>query len=173
MAQAPSSASARPATATPATARGSRWRWLLFGLCGGLAFGITHRLLSLQLEAPWRNTQPFGVKATPGTSLEALRQRFGGDGKALRGNLELLELEQQRQHQAHEDAQRLQSLEEQDRLDRERQQRELEQAGPGSLQELPAGSPAPTAEPAPLPPSPALAPPPAPPAPPAPAPLQP
>ena len=144
-------------------------RWLLLGFCGGVAFGLTHRLLSVQLKVPWSNTQPFGVKATPGTSLEVLRQRFGGEGKALRGNLELLELEQQRLRQASEDAKRLRSLEEQDRRDRERQQRELDQAGQGTLPELPSEAHSPTPEPTGN--DPALTP--LPPLPPAPAPLQP
>ncbi|MFN9693121.1 MAG: hypothetical protein ACK550_04880 [Synechococcaceae cyanobacterium] len=134
---------------------GWSWRrWLLLGFCGGIAFGITHRLLSLQFNVPWRNTQPFGVKATPGTGLESLRQRFGGEGKALRGNLEQIELEQQRQRQQQEEAKRLQSLEQQDRLDRERQQRELDQAGQTPLPELPAEPPSPAPEPPPYEPTP-------------------
>ena len=147
MAQAPSTAAVSPVQASSPLAGWSWRRWLLLGFCGGVAFGLTHRLLSLQLEVPWRNTQPFGVKATPGTGLEALRQLFGGEGKALRGNLELIELEQQRQRQASEEAKRLRDLEQQDRRDRERQQRELDQAGQGTLPELPPESHSPAPEP--------------------------
>jgi hypothetical protein len=149
MVQAPGSATATVSAVTPAPPLASwSWRrWLLLGFCGGVAFGLTHRLLSLQLAVPWRNTQPFGVKATPGTGLESLRQRTGGEGKALRGDLELIELEQQRQRQQREEAKRLQSLEQQDRLDRERQQRELDQAGQDPLPELPADPPSPAPEP--------------------------
>jgi hypothetical protein len=147
MVQAPGSATISTVTPTRPVAGWSWRRWLLLGFCGGIAFGVTHRLLSLQLRVPWRNTQPFGVKATPGTGLESLRQRFGGEGKAVRGNLELLELEQQQQRQQREDAKRLRSLEEQDRLDRERQQRELDQAGQAPLPELPAEPPSPAPEP--------------------------
>lgn len=85
MAQAQATAPARP-----------RPRWqvpLLVGFCFGLGYGITHRLLALQLPSLVRLGQGFEVRPFPGTSLESLRLRFGADSQEIRGDLERLELE--------------------------------------------------------------------------------
>ncbi|MEB3200865.1 MAG: hypothetical protein VKK62_10100 [Synechococcaceae cyanobacterium] len=114
------------------------WKRLLFiGFCGGLAFGLTHRVLSLQLEVPWSSTQPFGVRATPGSSLDSLRQRFGAESQAIRGDLDLIELEQQQKRERSEEQRRLERLEAEDRERREREQRELEQTNQAIPQDLP------------------------------------
>jgi len=89
MVQAPASAS------TPPRPR-PRWQVpLLAGVCFGLGYGLTHRLLALQLPSLVRLGQGFEVRPFPGTSLESLRLRFGADGQEVRGTLDLLELERQ------------------------------------------------------------------------------
>lgn len=89
MVQAPSPAS------TPPRPR-PRWQVpLLAGLCFGLGYGLTHRLLALQWLSLVRLGQGFEVRPFPGTSLESLRLRFGADSQEVRGTLDLLELERQ------------------------------------------------------------------------------
>jgi hypothetical protein len=68
---------------------------LLAGVCFGLGYGLTHRLLALQLPSLVRLGEGFEVRPFPGTSLESLRLRFGDDSQEVRGNLDLLELERQ------------------------------------------------------------------------------
>lgn len=89
MVQAPAPAS------TPPRPR-PRWQVpLLAGLCFGLGYGLTHRLLALQWPSLVRLGQGFEVRPFPGTSLESLRLRFGADSHEVRGTLDLLELERQ------------------------------------------------------------------------------
>lgn len=88
-AQAPASTPPRPR---------SRPLWqvpLLAGFCFGLGYGLTTRLLALQLPSLVRLGQGFEVRPIPGTSLESLRLRFGADSQEIRGDLDLLQLEQQ------------------------------------------------------------------------------
>ena len=81
MVQAPLSAS------TPPRPR-PRWQVpLLAGVCFGLGYGLTHRLLVLQLPSLVRLGEGFEVRPFPGTSLESLRLRFGDDSQEVRGNL--------------------------------------------------------------------------------------
>jgi hypothetical protein len=68
---------------------------LLAGVCFGLGYGLTHRLLALQLPSLVRLGEGFEVRPFPGTSLESLRLRFGDESQEVRGNLDLLELERQ------------------------------------------------------------------------------
>lgn len=72
----------------------SLWRRpLLVGICFGLGYGVTQRLLDLRLPALVSWGQSFDVREFPGTSLDSLRLRHGGADQELRGNLELLELQ--------------------------------------------------------------------------------
>lgn len=74
----------------------NRWRGpLVAGFCFGLGYGITQRLLALQLPGLVQLRQGFEVREFPGTSLESLRLRFGTDTEEIRGDLEVLELERQ------------------------------------------------------------------------------
>lgn len=107
-----SSASAPAATALPRRL----WRTpLLVGICFGLGYGITNRLLALQWPGFVQLGQSFDVRPFPGTSLESLRQRFGAEGQAIRGDLDLIELEAQTR-KAEEQA-RLQAEQENKRLE--------------------------------------------------------
>ena len=74
------------------------------GLCFGLAYGLTQRIVSINVSELIRFGQGFDVQVFPGTSLESLRLRFGAAESELRGNLELNELERQKAaSQAEED----------------------------------------------------------------------
>jgi hypothetical protein len=68
---------------------------LLVGFCFGLGYGVTQRLLALQLPSLVRLGQGFEVRPFPGTSLESLRLRFGAENQDIRGDADLLQLEQQ------------------------------------------------------------------------------
>ncbi len=63
------------------------------GLCFGVGYGLTQRLLDLQLPGLVQWGQSFEVRQPPGTSLESLRLRFGSELNDLRGRLDLQELE--------------------------------------------------------------------------------
>jgi predicted lipid-binding transport protein (Tim44 family) len=87
-------ASAQPSAARP------RRSWsgpLVAGLCFGLAFGATQRLIRLNVGELIRFGQDFDVQVFPGTSLESLRLRFGEADAQLRGDLELQELERRQE----------------------------------------------------------------------------
>lgn len=87
---------------------------LVVGLCFGLGYGITQRLLALGLPQLIQLGQGFEVRSFPGTSLESLRLRFGAEGQPIRADLERQRLEEQ-QRQADQERQR------------QEQQREAEQ----------------------------------------------
>jgi hypothetical protein len=99
---------------------------LVVGLCFGVAYGLTQRILSLDL-GEWRPlSHPFDVKPRPGTGLDPLRQRFGASRRPIQADLEALDLEKanreaevrQRREQAEQE---LQLREEQQRLERDQQ----------------------------------------------------
>ena len=73
---------------------------LVAGLCFGVAYGVTQRLLSLNVTELIRFGPGFDVQVFPGTSLESLRLRFGDAEAEIRGDLELQELERQQQQEA-------------------------------------------------------------------------
>ncbi len=82
--------------AQPVSRPRNRWRGpLLAGFCFGLGYGVTQRLLALQLPSLVQLRQGFEVRQFPGTSLESLRLRFGSDAEEVRGDLEVLELQRQ------------------------------------------------------------------------------
>ncbi|MCX5938848.1 MAG: hypothetical protein NTW02_11795, partial [Cyanobium sp. LacPavin_0920_WC12_MAG_62_9] len=65
------------------------------GLCFGLGYGITQRLLSLQLPTFVQLGQGFEIRAFPGTALQSLRLKFGTEAQPIRGDLEREPLDQQ------------------------------------------------------------------------------
>ena len=86
-----------PQSAATATRRPAPWTGsLAAGLCFGLVYGLTQRLVSLNVSELIRFGQGFDVQLFPGTTLESLRLRFGAAESELRGNLELNELERQK-----------------------------------------------------------------------------
>jgi hypothetical protein len=52
---------------------------LILGLCFGLAFGVTGRLLDGRFANLVRLGERFEVKSFPGVGLESLRMRYGLD----------------------------------------------------------------------------------------------
>ena len=74
----------------------SRWQGpLVAGLCFGLGYGITQRLLSLQLPTFVQLGQGFELRAFPGTALQSLRLKFGSEAQPIRGDLEREQLQEE------------------------------------------------------------------------------
>jgi hypothetical protein len=74
----------------------SRWQGpLVAGLCFGLGYGITQRLLSLQLPTFVQLGQGFELREFPGTALQSLRLKFGTEAQPIRGDLEPEQLDPQ------------------------------------------------------------------------------
>jgi hypothetical protein len=94
-------ATARSAPSSPSGPRGRLWIGpLVAGLAFGLTYGLTQRLLALNVGELIRFGQGFDVQVFPGTTLESLRLRFGDAAGQIRGDLELRELERQQAEQA-------------------------------------------------------------------------
>jgi hypothetical protein len=95
MAQAGSASSASPPSRT------RLWVGpLVAGLCFGVAYAVTQRLISLNVGELVHFGQNFDVQVFPGISLESLRLRFGEAAGEARGDLELTELERQQAEEA-------------------------------------------------------------------------
>jgi hypothetical protein len=81
------------------------------GFCFALTYGVTQRLLALNVGELIRFGNGFDVQVFPGTSLESLRLRFGDAEAEIRGDLELQELQRQQQEQAKRQAEEARRLE--------------------------------------------------------------
>jgi hypothetical protein len=105
-----------------ATSRsGWDWRlWWVVGLCFGLGYGVSFRLLNLGAAERGGASQRFDVQPFPGTPLESLRERFGGEPRDIRGDLDQIEQEQQQQQDQADIEKRRAAIEE--RAARERRQ---------------------------------------------------
>ncbi|MCP9791692.1 hypothetical protein [Vulcanococcus limneticus] len=68
---------------------------LVAGLSFGLGYGLTQRLVALNVTDLVRFGQNFDVQPFPGTSLDSLRLRFGAEAQQIRGILDLDQLERQ------------------------------------------------------------------------------
>jgi hypothetical protein len=90
------------------------------GLCFGVGYAASLRLLSLGGPEEGGNRQRFDVQPAPGTTLDSLRQRFGGDAREIRGDLDLLELEQEQKQEADAIEERRRQMEERDAQERQR-----------------------------------------------------
>ena len=113
---------------------------LVAGLCFGVAYGVTQRLLSLNVTELIRFGPGFDVQVFPGTSLESLKLRFGDAQAEIRGDLELQELERQQEQEAKQRAEAAKQA--------EAELQRANQIEPPREPELPAAPVAPTAEPA-------------------------
>ena len=101
-------------TAIPSAAIPKRPIWagpLVAGFCFALAYGVTQRLLGLNVGELIRFGNGFDVQVFPGTSLESLRLRFGEAEAEIRADLELQELQRQQQEQAKRQADEARRLE--------------------------------------------------------------
>lgn len=82
------------------------WRTpLVVGLCFGLGYGITSRLLALRWSGFVQLGQSFDVRPFPGTTLQSLRERFGAESLPIRADLDQIE-QQARNRQSEEQARR-------------------------------------------------------------------
>lgn len=104
MSQSPSAHSIQAPVRRRQAAR-SRWSWrraIGLGLCFGLGYGLTMRLLDLPIATSWKGVQRFAVKTFPGSELDSLRRQYGDRQGQIRGDLDLLELERQQKRNAAE-----------------------------------------------------------------------
>ena len=143
------------AVGTPQRGRRPLWQGpLVAGLGFGLAYGITQRLVTVNVGDLIKFGPRFEVQAFPGTSFESLRLRFGDAEAEIRGELELQQLERQQQQEAKrrvdEAQQAEQRLRDAESLDRPLSTPESEPAesAPAELSP-PSASPAPVAAPPP------------------------
>lgn len=121
------------------------WRMGLFvGACFGLGYGVTQRLMRAEVGLSWQGSQSFGVKPFPGTPLKTLRERYGGDPMAIRGDLDLLELERRKLMEEKEVAAREAELK---RREAEEQERRMQEADRVRLEGLQRESAPPIPEP--------------------------
>ena len=130
---------------------------LVAGLCFGVAYGVTQRVLSFNVAELIRFGPGFDVQVFPGTSLESLKLRYGAAEAEIRGDLELQELERQQQEEAKKRAEEAKQAEEELKRASELEplpEPELPHADPTPAQPKPAAPSAPL----PAPPVPPLAP---------------
>jgi len=130
MVTAPPSPDARPGPRLRrALRRRPRWdwrQWLFVGACFGVGYGVTQRLMRLNVSGAWQGNQLFGVQPFPGTALSGLRERFGAEKMEIRGDLDVLELERQKQEEQKEITRREAEIKRREAEDQERRQREAE-----------------------------------------------
>ena len=116
-----------PAPRSPGTGRtrseratGPWWRWLVFGLCFSLGYGLTQRLTRLGSPGAASGTVPsFSAQDSPGTRVGELQKRFGAEGQSLLGDLDHLaeQRSQDRQRQEEESRKATQEQRNQERQD--------------------------------------------------------
>lgn len=122
--------------------------WLFVGVCFGVGYGVTQRLMRVNVSGAWQGSQLFGVKPFPGSALSGLRERFGAEKMEIRGDLDLLELERQKQQEQKEIARREAELKRREAEDQERRQREADRIRLEAIEQQSTPSPNETAIPA-------------------------
>ncbi len=128
--------------ARPIASAGWDWRvWLVVGLAFGIGYGVSYRLLNLAGPEGGGASQRFDVQPFPGTPLQSLRDRFGGEPRDIRADLDQLEQELKQQQEQTEIEKRRAAMEERDAKER---QQLLE--GPAAPAEGASGVPSPPAE---------------------------
>jgi len=123
-----------PAPRSPGTGRprteGSHapwWRWLVFGLCFSLGFGLTQRLGRMGATTAAKGTVPsFAAQDSPGTRLGELQKRLGVEGHSLRSDLERLAEERRQEGQRQEEESRKATEEQRSQERQEAAQREAD-----------------------------------------------
>jgi TolA-binding protein len=149
-----------PAPRSPGTGRprteGSHapwWRWLVFGLCFSLGFGLTQRLGRMGATTAAKGTVPsFAAQDSPGTRLGELQKRLGVEGHSLRSDLERLAEERRQEGQRQEEESRKATEEQRSQERQEAAQREADRIRLEALNEsilLPPPTPDPSAAPEP------------------------
>ncbi len=124
----PQQASRSPGTGRPRSeaARGPWWRWLVFGLCFSLGYGLTQRLGRMGSSSAAKGEVPaFAAQESPGTRLGELQKRFGAEGKSLVADLDRLLEERRQEGQRQEEESRKAN---QDQLNQEREDAAQRQA---------------------------------------------
>ena len=97
----------------PSQARPPRRAWLgplLVGFTFALGYGLTDRLLRLNLGGWVPLGQNFDHRPAPGTTLESLRQSSGDAGGSVRGDLEALAEQEALKRQAAQESERQQQM---------------------------------------------------------------
>jgi hypothetical protein len=106
--------------------RGPWWRWLVFGLCFSLGYGLTQRLGRVGSSSAAKGEAPsFAAQESPGTRLGELQKRFGAEGKSLVGDLDRLVEERRQEGQRQEEESRRAT---QEQLNQQRQDADQRQA---------------------------------------------
>ena len=124
----PQQASRSPGTGRPRSeaARGPWWRWLVFGLCFSLGYGLTQRLGRMGSSSAAKGEVPaFTAQESPGTRLGELQKRFGAEGQSLLGDLDRLVEERREEGQRQEEESRKAT---QEQLNQQRQDAAQRQA---------------------------------------------
>ena len=122
---------------------------LVAGLCFGVAYGVTQRLVSFNVAELIRFGPGFDVQVFPGTSLESLKLRFGDAQAEIRGDLELQELERQQEEEAKQREEEAKKAEE--RLQNAAQLEPLQDAEGSDAEPVVSPTPAPDSAPKPKP----------------------
>ena len=124
----PPQAPRSPGTGRPRTegSRGPWWRWLMFGLCFSLGYGLTQRLARMGSTSAAKGEVPaFAAQESPGTRLGELQKRFGAEGQSLLGDLDRLVEERRQEGQRQEEESRKAT---QEQLNQQRQDADQRQA---------------------------------------------
>jgi len=143
-----------PGTGRPRSegAKGPWWRWLVFGLCFSLGYGLTQRLTRIGASSSSPGAVPsFSAQDTPGTHLGELQKRFGAEGHSLLGDLDHLGEERRQARQLQEEESRKATQEQQNQERQDAAQREADRVRLEALNHGPEPA-APTPEPILLPP---------------------
>ena len=135
----------------PEGAKGPWWRWLVFGLCFSLGYGLTQRLSRLGSSSGKEVIPSFSAQDTPGTRLGELQKRFGAEGQSLSGDLDRLAEKRRQERQSQEEESRKATQDQRNQERRDAARREADRARLEALNHGPDPE-APTPEPILLPP---------------------
>ena len=112
----------------PEGAKGPWWRWLVFGLCFSLGYGLTQRLSRLGSSSGKEVIPSFSAQDTPGTRLGELQKRFGAEGQSLSGDLDRLAEKRRQERQSQEEESRKATQDQRNQERRDAARREADRA---------------------------------------------